>query len=84
MFTGAADFSGISDVPLMVDKAVHQAALQLDEKGAEGAAATVVIMSRAAFSRPEPVRFWVDRSFLAILRHRPTGVVYFIARITNP
>lgn len=85
LFTGDADLSGISGVPLKVDKVVHQAALQLDEEGAEGAAATAVVMTRAAFGRErDPVRFWVDRPFLAIMRHRPTGAVYFVARVTNP
>jgi serine protease inhibitor len=88
LFTPEADLSGVTDgeEPLAVDAAVHKAVLTLDEAGLEGAAATAVTMTRLAAvlgpSRPVPVR--VDRPFLLLVRHRPSGALYFLARVTDP
>jgi len=85
VFTDRADLSGISPVPLEVDKVLHKARLRVDEAGAEGAAATAVGMRLASAVRPrEPVEFTVDRPYLVVLRHLRTGLVYFLAEITAP
>jgi len=88
LFTPQADLSGVTGGAerLAVDAAVHKAVLTLDEAGLEGAAATAVMMTRLASvtapRRPVPVR--VDRPFLLLVRHRPTGALYFLARVTDP
>jgi serine protease inhibitor len=30
------------------------------------------------------VQFWVDRPFLVLVRHEPSGALYFLARVTQP
>ncbi|MFL6128307.1 MAG: serpin family protein [Mycobacteriales bacterium] len=88
LFTPEADLSGVTDgeEPLAVDAAVHKAVLTLDEAGLEGAAATAVMMTRlaAVVTPPRPVPVRVDRPFLLLVRHRPTGALYFLARVTDP
>jgi serpin B len=88
LFTAEADLSGVTDgeEPLAVDAAVHKAVLTLDEAGLEGAAATAVMMTRlaAVLTPPRPVPVHVDRPFLVLVRHRPTGALYFLARVTDP
>lgn len=85
VFTDQADLSGISPVPLEVDKVLHKARLRVDEAGAEGAAATAVGVRLASMARPrDPVEFTVDRPYLAVLRHLRTGLIYFLAEITDP
>jgi serine protease inhibitor len=80
-----ADFSGITPERICVSKIVHQAVLRLDEQGFEGAAATAVVMRLAgAFMPSRTVEFHVDRPFLLIVRHRDTGAIYFLARVTEP
>jgi serine protease inhibitor len=81
-----ADFSGITkDQRIFIDQVVHQAVLDVDEQGLEGAAATAVAFALAAALPPSrPVEFHVDRSFLVLVRHQPTGAVYFFARVTEP
>jgi serpin B len=81
-----ADFSGITrDQQIFIDQVVHQAVLDVDEQGFEGAAATAVAFALTAAMQPsQPVEFHVDRPFLVLVRHQPTGAVYFFARVTEP
>lgn len=79
-----ADFSGITtDERLLIDAVVHQANIDVDEKGTEAAAATAVTMVAGAMPA-EPVRLTVDRPFLFALRDLDTGTVLFLGRITDP
>lgn len=85
LFTSEADFSPLSEYPLRVSAAVHQAVLRVDESGLEGAAATAMAMQRTAFVRePPPIRVEVDRPFLFLVRHRDSGAIYFLARVVDP
>ncbi|HEX4705336.1 MAG TPA: serpin family protein [Pseudonocardiaceae bacterium] len=86
MFTDRADFGGITDKPLSVSSVRHEAVLTIDEQGLEGAAATAAVMRAMALHRDiaEPVVVRVDRPFLFLVRHRTSGVVYFLARVTRP
>ena len=85
VFTVDPDLGLISPEPLVVSEVIHEAVLQVDEAGIEGAAATVVMMTRgASFVSPESVIVRVDRPFLFLVRHRDTGMVYFLARVTQP
>lgn len=86
MFTSKADFGGISEKPMSVSAVVHEAVLTIDEQGLEGAAATAMVMRALAMhaDRAEPVVVRVDRPFLFLVRHRPSGAVYFLSRVTRP
>jgi serine protease inhibitor len=80
-----ADFSGITrDRRIWIDRIVHRAVLSVDEQGFEGAAATAVVMTLASFDAGRAVPFHVDRPFLLLVRHRPTGALYFMAQVTEP
>lgn len=81
---GAADFSGITTKePLFVGPVLHKAFIAVDEAGTEAAAATVVMMLKGGM--PEnPVVFTADHPFLFLIRHRATGTILFLGRVTNP
>jgi serpin B len=83
-FTDDADFSGITPVPVRVDRIEHKAVLDVDERGFEGAAATGMAMVPASVDMSRPVEFRVDRPFLVVVRHPATEAVYFLARVTEP
>ena len=83
VFTRDADLGGISPDWLAVQAVLHEAVLKVDEQGFEGAAATAVMM-RLMSLPPEPVVVTVDRPYLFVVRHRGTGVVYFVTRVTDP
>ncbi|MFD3687706.1 serpin family protein [Nocardiopsis sp. NPDC058631] len=82
MVTDEARFDGISEEPLRVDEILHQSVLKVDEKGAEGAAATAVMMLRAAGVPLRPIRFTVDRPFAFVLRRGES--ILFLGRIADP
>jgi serpin B len=83
-FTDAADFSGITkEQALQVSAVIHQANIDVDEKGTEAAAATAVVM-RATAMPAEPVTLTVDRPFLFALRDVESGAVLFLGRIADP
>jgi serpin B len=82
-FGAGADFSGITtQASLLIDAVIHQANIDVDEKGTEAAAATAVVMRESA--APSAVDLTVDRPFVFALRDLETGAVLFLGRITEP
>ena len=83
-FEQDADFSGATDDPdgLQIDQVIHQSFVRVDEKGAEAAAATAMVMVGGILEPPK--EFKVDRPFLFMIRDARTGLIYFIGRVSNP
>jgi serpin B len=82
---GTADFTGIAESgELYVSDVIHQAFIKVDEEGTEAAAATAVIMRATAAPFDEPLPVTVDRPFLFLIRHDPTGEILFMGQVTNP
>ena len=81
-FTGAADFSGMSDRPLQIDSVLHQAYVDVNESGTEAAAATYVGLAFIS-AKINPV-FRADRPFLFLIRDNRTGAILFLGRMLNP
>jgi serpin B len=86
-----ADFTGIANPPdpadrLFIGEVFHKAFVEVNEKGAEAAAATAVVMPRAGSAPPaeEPLAFSVDRPFLFVIRDTESGMVMFLGRVTEP
>jgi len=93
---GEADFSGIH-VPksyaeiLYIGDVIHQANIDVDEKGTEAAAATAIIMQATGGgcvgSVPSPrktITLRLDHPFLFVLRDVETGAVLFMGRVVDP
>jgi serpin B len=79
-----ADFSGMTDQErLSISSVIHQANIDVDEKGTEAAAATAVVM-RTTAAPAEPVALQVDRPFLFALRDTRTGAILFLGRVSDP
>ncbi len=51
----------MSDQRLQVDEAKHKAFVEVDEKGTEAAAVTIVSIRETTAVRPRPVLFKMDR-----------------------
>jgi serpin B len=82
-FTDAADFSGMNaEDRLFIDKVIHQAFIEVNEKGTEAAAATGVSISLSAAIQEEV--FLADHPFVFLIRDVDTGVIMFMGRVTDP
>jgi serpin B len=86
-FTGAADFSGITQQEaLAISAVIHKTFLAIDEEGTEAAAVTAIDMvatSAPINPPPPPVEFKADRPFFIVLHHKPTGARLFMGRIAT-
>jgi serpin B len=87
-----ADFTGIH-VPedpldqLFIDSVIHQANIDVDEKGTEAAAATAVVMATGGCTGPGPaktVTLRLDRPFVFLVRDVETGAILFMGRVVDP
>jgi serpin B len=85
-FTGQADFSGITEAErLLINAIAHKAYVDVDEQGTEAAAATAITFRpTAAFRAPTPVTMTVDRPFLFVIIHTPTGLPLFVGQVRHP
>lgn len=80
---GTADLTGIVERrELYVQEVVHQGFISVDERGTEAAAATAVVIG--ATSAPQPATLTLDRPFLFLIRHDPTGEVLFAGILADP
>jgi serpin B len=81
-----ADFSGMTGSrDLFISKVIHQAFVNVDEKGTEAAAATVVTMSlMSAPQHIEPKIFKADHPFIFLIRDDTTGSILFMGTIMKP
>lgn len=66
----------------LISKVIHKAVLEVNEEGAEAAAATAVVMSR---SMPAPpFHMMVDRPFFCAIEDSQTGIILFTGAIYEP
>lgn len=83
VFTQAADLSALSQANgLMLDDVYQAATVQVDEEGAEAAAATAAV--GVAKSLSFPTRVELNRPFLFAIVHKPTQTQLFVGRVMNP
>ncbi len=68
---------------LFISDVIHQANIDVDEKGTTASAASAVMIAGLAAPAP-PVTLRVDRPFLFALRDIPTGAIVFLGRVTDP
>lgn len=84
VFTGAADFSPLTDDLIYVNEAAQKTFFSVDEKGCEAAAYTYYADKRAAWESATPTKrtLHFDRPFLfAVMRD---GAPLFIGVVSNP
>lgn len=79
-FSETADFSGIRG-GINISRVLHKAVIEVDEKGSEAAAATVVEMRETAAA--EPLTFIADRPFVFLITDDETGTILFMGKLSG-
>ncbi|XP_039344071.1 neuroserpin [Mauremys reevesii] len=83
IFSRNADLTAMSDnEELYLAKAIHKSFLEVNEEGAEAAAASgMIAISRMAVLYPQVI---VDHPFFFLVRNRRTGTILFMGRVMHP
>ena len=63
---------------------MHKAVIEVNEKGSEAAAATVVEMVESAMPEEEMIEFIVDRPFFFVIADDRSGAVLFMGKVVSP
>lgn len=76
-----ADFTSLSDQEqLYVSQALQKVKIKVDESGTVASSSTAVIIS----GRMAPEEIIMDRPFLFVVRHNPTGTILFMGQVMEP
>ncbi|OKP88702.1 serpin family protein [Paenibacillus sp. P32E] len=81
------DFSKLADTsdPIFISNIIHKTYIDVNEKGTEASASTLVGMEMGAAPTPDlPFQMTVNRPFLFVIEDRQTGVWLFIGAVENP
>ena len=75
----------IDELPIVISEVIHEAFINLDEKGTEAAAATAVVIELGAAPYEGPkVEFHADHSFVFAIIEIRKGVPLFMGRMEAP
>jgi serpin B len=81
-FSPTADFSGMSGAPeLYISDALHQARIDVTEKGTEAAAATAVVMGVRSGGA---VEIFIDGPFFFAILDNETNTILFMGNMEDP
>jgi serpin B len=80
---GSPDLSAMTHAPVQISAVIHQAFVDVNEKGTEAAAATAVMGTRALQRLPN-FTITADHPFLFLIRDTATGGILFFGRLEDP
>jgi len=78
-FSGEADFSRMSENDLLISRVIHSTYCDVNEKGTEAAAVTIIETKEMAL--PENPVFYANRPFIFLIREKSTGVILFMGKM---
>ncbi|XP_049643849.1 plasminogen activator inhibitor 1 isoform X4 [Suncus etruscus] len=83
---GQADFTSFSNQEqLFMSRALQKVKIQVNETGTEASSATGEWASALIMTgRMAPLEIIMNRSFLFVVRHNPTGTILFLGQVTEP
>ncbi|MGH7951516.1 MAG: serpin family protein [Limisphaerales bacterium] len=85
-FDDAANFSGISTMPLNISEVKQKSFVKVDEEGTEAAAVTTITMLGSAIdmNRPKPFEMIVNRPFFFVIADNQTQTILFMGIVNDP
>ena len=81
-FDASADFSGMSDKDLLINRVIHKTFISVTETGTRAGAATLVETKGAAMIE-EIKEVHLDRPFVYMLVDTETNIPFFIGTVTD-
>lgn len=82
-FTSLANFSNMTNERLMIGVVKQKTFIEVNEKGSEAAAVTMVGMMKTSLDPQGPKHFYVDRPFSFSIRDKGTNTILFIGKVLN-
>lgn len=84
-FVHGNEFSNMANGEIAISRVLHRAVLEVNEKGSEAAAATVVEMTTESARpvEPDPIEFKADHPFFLAIRHDATKTILFVGKVEN-
>ncbi|MCX6309755.1 MAG: serpin family protein [Bacteroidia bacterium] len=79
-FTDIADFSSISEEPVMISNILHKTFVEVTEKGTKAAAVTAILFETTS-AMPDFPFFIVDKPFLFFIRENGTKTILFAGKV---
>ena len=83
-FTDMADFSGISEIPLLISEVIHKTYIDVNEEGTEAAAVTAVVFELTSVGPSGPLVLRFDRPFLFAITENSSNSIVFIGKVSEP
>jgi len=84
-FTDDADFSGISEIDLLISKVIHKTYIDVNEEGTEAAAVTAVEIGVTSVGPGGgPIMIRLDRPFLFAITENSSKSIIFIGKMMEP
>lgn len=84
-FSGMADFTGINPSGnLNISRVIHQSFIDVNEKGTEAAAVTVVEIEYTSAGPDNKIYFTANRPFIFAIREKTSNAILFIGKVGNP
>jgi serine protease inhibitor len=69
---------------LKINRVIHQSFIEVDEKGTEAAAATIVEVIELSNSPSGPMNITLDRPFVFFIQEKHSGAILFMGKLENP
>ncbi|MEA3504826.1 MAG: serpin family protein [Bacteroidota bacterium] len=79
-----SDLSNICDRKIFINQMMHNATIEVNEKGTKATAASSVASTFTALVDDNPFNLIVDRPFLFTIEEKSTNTILFIGEIVNP
>lgn len=85
-FTDGADFSGISEIALLISDVLHKTYIDVNEEGTEAAAVTAVVFETTAYpgDGDHLIKVRFDRPFFYAIRENSSKSIIFAGKVTQP
>lgn len=84
MFGSDADFSALTAKKVSVGEGIHKAKIEINENGAQAAAATAFVSWRMMGDEDEIIQFTCNKPFIYLIYNGETNTVLFTGIFRSP